>query len=761
MTDTSTIEIDSAAPDAKSSVNFAPPAATGSGRAELFITVGSASLFPDSTYNGGSIRIENQSTNGVEITSVVIDLTSGFIPNEVFDPATDPVTGEFLPPAGDAAQKDFEFWAAGSLGLNPEDVTVRFGKPGEDAGFSELILTFAPGTFAPNDVLAFSLDIDAASAYDHQGAGGVAGQQLAGSLFTVNYSDGTSATGTVSPEADNTSGATAVAHVGSNQTAPTLTLADGSTAPISTDVGDVPILIDAGAANAGATVRLFILDTAYYTEDSSPAPIPFTGNELNKNAIAIDVVLDANGRWTGTIPVTRTDNPATTEDDASLGINRIGATLVDENGDEGPFSTVLTVQLEAGATPATPTDNTIIATNAAETLRGTEAFDTFVFGTGTSTTSAIDQILNFEIGDTIDLSGIGITANDLEARLISDGNVLKLIEGFGTNDFQLKVKLDGISVDDVLDAIVFEGSSPPPPPPPPPDGENTVTATQAKENLLGTGANDVFTFGARTSTTTALDTIIDFEQGDTIDLSALGITRNDLETRLISNGNALKLIEGFGANDFQLKINLSNVSVDDVLAALVFDSGPTTPPNPPETSNTVIATEARENLSGADGADTYVFDVGTSTTQNIDTITDWAPGDVIDVSALGLSSEDLEARLISSGNTLKLIEGFGSGDFQLKVALNGYSVEQVLHSIRAESDADGQFSKAPVIYEVALPETFDFSALPGADQPALLDDGLIAPEPDQPAQSLDTNAAHFSSDIVIYQDDIGMDWIEA
>lgn len=113
------------------------------------------------------------------------------------------------------------------------------------------------------------------------------------------------------------------------------------------------------------------------------------------------------------------------------------------------------------------------------------------------------------------------------------------------------------------------------------------------------------------------------------------------------------------------------------------------------TSNQIIATNQRDILTGTDEADSFVFAAGTSTTSTIDIVRDWTPDDTIDLSALNLTADDLELRTISGGATLKLIEGFGSDDFQLRVDLNSYSVDQVLASIIFENGPTIPTNTAP------------------------------------------------------------------
>ena len=85
--------------------------------------------------------------------------------------------------------------------------------------------------------------------------------------------------------------------------------------------------------------------------------------------------------------------------------------------------------------------------------------------------------------------------------------------------------------------------------------------------------------------------------------------------------------------------------------------------------------------AGTAGADRYVFEPGDSTSSALDFLTNWEPQDAIDLSALGLTLDDFEIRLVGGGTIMKLIQGFGADDFQLKISLNGHSVQDVLDSI--------------------------------------------------------------------------------
>ncbi|MEM6460729.1 MAG: malectin domain-containing carbohydrate-binding protein [Pseudomonadota bacterium] len=329
--------------------------------ATLAINTGDAGI-NSSTFGPNSIKITNDSTNDVTIDQIKINLSSGVIADTVFDPDT--LDGVTLPPAGDSANSDFVVNGE-TVGLVSDDVDVSFNSA-RNPGFDEIQLDFTDGSFAAGDVLSLSGDIDPLSAYSPGGAGAVSGQELAGATFTVLFSDGTTATGQLAPDGSGTFGATAEAIVGQNLGAPTLTLGDGTTDARVVNQANLPIFIDAGVENAGLTVQVFVIDTAYDTNGGSGTPAngqvltAFGSNDSQAPASVFTFVLDDQGQFAGTVPVTRTDLGGP-DDDANLGINLISAAVLDSNGDEGAFSQTLRVEYDpdANVAPIIPTDDPV------------------------------------------------------------------------------------------------------------------------------------------------------------------------------------------------------------------------------------------------------------------------------------------------------------------------------------------------------------------------------------------------------------------
>ena len=359
-------------------------------------------------------------------------------------------------------------------------------------------------------------------------------------------------------------------------------------------------------------------------------------------------------------------------------------TYVVADGAGGVDTATVTVSItDPGSPPPPPPPppyNIINATAAQETLQGTAADDAFTFAVGTSTTASIDVVQNWQPGDVIDLSAWGFSPGDLETRLISGGATLKLIEGFATTDFQLKVNLNGHTVQEVLDSIIYSTPvSPPPPPPPPPSNtppvavDDTASTTDQNPVVIDAAGND-----------TDAD-------NDTLNVSAFNQPANGTVTQLVDGTLQYVADAGFSGDDtFGYTVSDGNGGTDTGTVTVTVElttSPPPPPPPPPPSYNIINATAAQETLKGTVADDAFTFAVGTSVVGAIDVVQNWQPGDVIDLSAWGFSPGDLETRLISSGSTVKLIEGFNTGDFQLKVNLNGYTVQDVLDSIIYSSAA--------------------------------------------------------------------------
>ena len=266
-----------------------------------------------STFGGGFI-IENNSPVGILITSVSFDLSTAIYPNIVFDPVGD---------AGDNVAKCLEINSEtggdGSVGLtipgdggtgSDPDCVTPFSSPVVTNGFSVMTLNFTD--FEEGEAINMAVDVDPLSILGFSGAGNagaISGLELAGTTVTVNFSDGSSATGQlyrIQPNdangAENYFYPTAPAC-----TAPQLNIL-GAEAATNGNFNDAYVTTINQTAQISGTegeaVSLLIIESTI--EDLGPDVIP-EEFEANKAQVIqeLDAVIGANG--TVTIPFSLND----------------------------------------------------------------------------------------------------------------------------------------------------------------------------------------------------------------------------------------------------------------------------------------------------------------------------------------------------------------------------------------------------------------------------------------------------------------------
>lgn len=222
----------------------------GTGKALVQITpVGDLG---QSTFNGGTLVIQNNSTSGVQISQVTIDLSNSLFPDMVWDP-----NGE----AGDSGAKCVTpNEGATEVGyVAPADECVNpFTLPNE-GGFYGMTLNF--DDFDEGEVFTFSVDADPTSIKGNPNvgdAGSVSGIELMGSEVTVQFSNGSTFINDLFRVADSNSGSEAVL-VADPVDAPQIVI-DGVPAGVTaTTVTDANQNITVSGP-AGANVRLVQLD---------------------------------------------------------------------------------------------------------------------------------------------------------------------------------------------------------------------------------------------------------------------------------------------------------------------------------------------------------------------------------------------------------------------------------------------------------------------------------------------------------------------
>jgi hypothetical protein len=140
-----------------------------------------------STFGGGSFQLSNTSEPGVQITSVSINLSTGILPDMVFDPTGSggDATASALTANSGAAETGF---------VAPTDPAVDPFSQARNGGFDVLDIAFTD--FDPGEQFNFTTDVDPNNIQGVPGAGAagaVSGYELAGATVTITFSNGETA----------------------------------------------------------------------------------------------------------------------------------------------------------------------------------------------------------------------------------------------------------------------------------------------------------------------------------------------------------------------------------------------------------------------------------------------------------------------------------------------------------------------------------------------------------------------------------------
>ncbi len=288
-----------------------PPELTG-GQLGIQVTPGAG--LDASTFSGGSFILTNESAagSGIQIASVSFDLSTGILPDIVFDPTGaggDATASPFTPNSGAAAT---------GLVVPGDPSSDPFSQP-RNGGFDVLTIDFTD--FDPGETFTFTTDIDPNSIQGVPGAGNagaVSGYELIGSTVTVTFTDGTTqevAVGSLVQEGVGTAatndGGSLGGAMGRVQTedavaAPTLALVGGTGDQVAslpgtqTDVNGTDFMVEVtGPANG--TVDILQMDSRLFIASGNPpfdvsaAELPYYANEAMAGQVVATVQLDASG----------------------------------------------------------------------------------------------------------------------------------------------------------------------------------------------------------------------------------------------------------------------------------------------------------------------------------------------------------------------------------------------------------------------------------------------------------------------------------
>ena len=309
--------------------------------ADATVAINPGTGIGSSTFSGSSFSIVNNSSNGLQITEVTIDLSTSMFPEMVFDP---------VGTAGDATAKCFNEDAGGAAtglvtdgsGTGNGSCVDPFSAPRGNGGFDQLTIQF--NDFDPGETLFFSVDVDPTSIEGVPGAGGagsVSGLELAGSEVHVSFSDGTTTfIGELYRIPASDGGST-------NDFLPDpLTPAPGLTLPGALVNASLPGVINATVGSlattvqvsgpAGANVQLLQIQA----EQTVAIADPFEAN----TAIAVtETAAVIGGGGTVDIPITLVDGGATE-------LNYLAAVIVEGDGRTSNLSTIWRVNFDPAAT---------------------------------------------------------------------------------------------------------------------------------------------------------------------------------------------------------------------------------------------------------------------------------------------------------------------------------------------------------------------------------------------------------------------------
>ena len=212
-----------------------------------------------STYGASSLQITNNSTGGLQITNISIDLSTGILPDMVFDPTGaggDDTSSPFTPNIGAAA-----------VGLiQPANPAIDpFSQP-RNGGYDIISLEFTE--FDPGEYFSFTTDIDPNSIQGIPGAGNagaVSGFELIGATITVTFSDNSTIVGSIYEDGSLGGGQSLVASQAT--VAPVISIAGLSTTPATVADLNQTVII---SGTPGDVVSLLVMDSRLYIASGEP-----------------------------------------------------------------------------------------------------------------------------------------------------------------------------------------------------------------------------------------------------------------------------------------------------------------------------------------------------------------------------------------------------------------------------------------------------------------------------------------------------------
>ena len=309
-----------------------------------------------STYNGGSFQVTN--TGDTNIQTLTLDTSETMLPDMVFDPfntAGDDVGKEFTLDSGDITVQNVEY-------------TNFHNGVDNDAGYDTMVVTLSG--FEPGETMAFSVDMDPTSIdttdLGSQAAGPVSGLETTGMTVSVDSGSGPVEATVVGD--GSAGGATATVAADTEESKPSLSV-DGvqlsdvglsdrhsavavPSASQTVTISDAPANAEVMLLRVEGELNLNNVPTGYDIED-------FEANKANQVEY-YPATTDANGE--ATVDVTLTDTGSVEES----GLNYFTAWVVEPDGDTGPISDYVVLELDPDATNTPPTVDAVTDTGVSQ-----------------------------------------------------------------------------------------------------------------------------------------------------------------------------------------------------------------------------------------------------------------------------------------------------------------------------------------------------------------------------------------------------------
>ncbi|MEM6693094.1 MAG: tandem-95 repeat protein [Pseudomonadota bacterium] len=267
-------------------------------KASALLQVGPGTGLTASTFSNGSFILTNNSEDGVTITSLEIDLSSGVLPDMVWDP-----TGS----GGDATAKGLEANSGAVVTgfVVPADNEVDPFSQARNGGFDVLSMAFTD--FDPNETFTWTVDVDPNSIQNVPGAGAagsVSGYELIGATVSITFSNGETVTGPLFEEGS--LGGSEVVLEATDLSTPTIDVvgapADESSLPgTQVSVASDPTIRVSGTEGDNIALlqmdsRLFIASgDAPFIGAASGDELPFYANEAMDGKVVHTAVIGAGG----------------------------------------------------------------------------------------------------------------------------------------------------------------------------------------------------------------------------------------------------------------------------------------------------------------------------------------------------------------------------------------------------------------------------------------------------------------------------------